>query len=287
LAVAPPPARLTSRELTASAAAPLARPQLFFWLILVAALNGFAGTAMRIVPERGLTYALFELFGISAIVWVALAACLDVLRNAPAEPLRPGDRVVAAGVALAALAPMATASALALTGLGAWMIATARSGSSIRRAGTIALAMTATLLWGRLLLALFSGPMLAADSWLVGTLTGAPQAANLIALPVADGARIAVAPGCSSWQGMSLALLFWVTVNQYFRVPFGWRAAAWCALALAATVAINVLRIAAMVRFPAHIAEIHHGYGWHLAMWSTLVAVAAICLWGARREVFR
>ena len=293
MAAAPPPARLISpaQEPTApaiaAAAAPLSRPRLFFWLVLVAALNGFSGTALRIVPERGLAYAIFELFGISAIVWAALAASLALLRNAPAEPLRRWDWAVAGPVAVAALVPMATASALALTGLGAWMIATAPRGSPIRRAGTIALAMTATLLWGRILLAMFSGPLLAADTWLVGTVTGAPQAANLIALPQADGARIAVAPGCSSWQGMSLALLFWVTVNQYFRVPFGWRAAGWCALALAATVAINVLRIAAMVRFPAHIPEIHHGYGWHIAMWSTLVAVAAICLWGARREVFR
>jgi exosortase/archaeosortase family protein len=295
LAAAPPPARLTpARPVIAPRGvarpvreARLSRPRLFLWLVVLAAANSFAGIAIRIVPEHGLAYALFELFGISAIVWAALAACLALLAQAPAEPPRRGDGWVAGLVALIALVPAATASALALTGLALWMIVSAAPGSPLRRAGTIALAMTATLLWGRLLLGLFSGPMLAADTWLVGWVTGAGSAGNLIPVAAAGGARIAVAPGCSSWQGMSLALLLWVTVNQYFRVPFGWRAASWCALALATTVAINVARIAAMVRFPGHLEEIHHGYGWHLAMWTTLAAVTAICLTGARREVFR
>lgn len=266
------------------AAARLSRTGLFFWLVLLAALNAFAGPALRIVPEHGLAYAVFELFGISAIVWVAFAAALSLLRDGAEEPLRRGDRPVAALVAAVALTPVATASALSLTGLGLWMVLTSPPGSAARRAGVIALAITGTLIWGRLLLALFSGPLLAADGWLVGQLAGAAQTGNVIAL--ADGSgRIAVAPGCSSWQGMSLAFLFWATINQYYRVPLGWRAAGWCLAALAATVAVNVLRIAAMVRFPAHLEEIHHGYGWHVSMWATLVAVVALCCWGARHEI--
>jgi exosortase/archaeosortase family protein len=270
-----------------TAASPgLDRPRLLFWLLLLAALNAFAGTALRIVPEHGLSYALFELFGISAIVWTALAASLALLRDAQPEPLRRADGAAAAAVIMVALLPVSTASAVSLAALGGWMIATAPGGTPIRRAGLIALAMTGPLLWGRVLLALFSGPLLAADTWLVGELTGAAQAGNILALSDGSG-RIGIAPGCSSWQGMSLALLLWMTVNQWFGVPFGRRAVAVCLAALAATIAINVLRLGAMVRFPAHIQEIHHGWGWHLSMWTTLVAVAAICLWGARREAFR
>jgi exosortase/archaeosortase family protein len=271
---------------TTAAAARLDRPRLLFWLVLLAALNAFAGPAVRIVPEHGLTYAIFELFGISAIVWVALAAALALLHGAPPEPLRAGDTALAAGVILVALAPVSTASALSLAALGAWMVATAPAGTAVRRAGLVALAMTGPLVWGRILLALFSGPMLAADTWLVGEVTGAAQTGNILAL--ADGSgRLGIAPGCSSWQGMSLALLLWVVVNQWFEVPFGRRAILVCLAALAATVAINVARIGAMVRFPAYLEEIHHGWGWHLSMWTTLAAVAAICLWGARREAFR
>jgi exosortase/archaeosortase family protein len=270
----------------AAAPAALSRSRLFFWLVLLAALNAFAGIAIRIVPERGLAYALFELFGISAIVWVALAAALALLRSDEegGTPSRR-DLAVAAATIAVALLPVATASAIMLAILAVHMIATAPPGSAIRKAGLIALTMTATLIWGRLALAAFSRPLLGIDSWLVAKLAGAEQAGNMLTFLDGSGG-IAVAPGCSSWQGMSLALLFWVTVNQWFGVPFSRRAASWCVAALAATVAINVLRIAAMVRFPEHLADIHHGYGWHISMWATLIAVGAVCILGARREIF-
>lgn len=266
--------------------AALGRSRLFFWMVILAALNAFAGIAIRIVPERGLTYAIFELFGISAIVWLALIASLALLRQDKDEraPSRL-DLAVAAVTVTVALLPVATASAIMLTGLSIHMILTSPAGSSIRKAGLIALAMTATLVWGRLFLALFSGPLLGADAWLVSRLVGADQAGNTLAFLDGSGG-LAVAPGCSSWQGMSLALLFWVTVNQWFGVKPSRRSLGWLAAALAATVAINVLRIGAMVRFPGHIAEIHHGYGWHISMWATLIAVAALCIYGARREIF-
>jgi hypothetical protein len=52
------------------------------------------------------------------------------------------------------------------------------------------------------------------------------------------------------------------------------------------TIAINVVRIGSMLTFPAHLHELHNGWGLQLFMWMTLIAVAAICLYGARRHVF-
>jgi exosortase/archaeosortase family protein len=260
------------------------RPRTFFWLVLLAALNAFAGPVARIVPEHGFAYAVFELFGISAISWMALAATLALLHQAPSELPHPHDRAIVAAVVGSAVLPIATASSVSLTILSAYMIATDRGGGAVRRAGLIGLAMTGPLLWGRLLLALFSGPLIAIDTWLVAQVTGARHAANILALSDGSG-TIAIAPGCSSWQGMSLALLFWVTINQWFEVPLDRRSIGTLLAALAATVMINVLRIGAMVRFPAHLEDIHTGWGWHVAMWSTLIAVCSICLWGARDEV--
>jgi exosortase/archaeosortase family protein len=271
------------------AAAPPAfgRSALFFWLLLLAALNAFAGVALRMVPEHGLTYALFELFGISAILWTALAAALALLRSdAEAAPIAGRDRLVAAAVVAAALLPVAPASSAALTLLASWMIVRSPAGSPARRAGAVALAISVSLLWGRVFLAVFSRPLLGIDSWLVGQFVGVRAVGNTLAF--ADGSGgIAVAPGCSSWQGMSLALVFWVTVNQWFQVRFGWKPLGWCLLALAATIAVNVVRIGAMVHFPERLGEIHLGYGWHLAMWTSLILVCAICLFGARREILR
>lgn len=273
--------------LAALAPRPLTRSALFGWLVLVATLNAFAGVALRTMPEQGLAYALFELFGISAILWTALAAAVALLLGEKeAAAISASDRLVAAAVVVAALLPFAPASAAALTLLAAWMIYRSPAGSAASRAGAITLAIAVSLLWGRVFLAMFSQPLLGIDSWLVGQLVGVSAVGNTLAFASGNGG-IVVAPGCSSWQGMSLALVFWVTVNQWFRVPFGWKPLAWCLLALAATIAVNIVRIGAMVYFPAQLDEIHHGYGWHLAMWSSLILVCAICLYGARREIFR
>lgn len=270
----------------AATAARLSRNGLFFGLVLLAALNAFAGIAIGTVGEHGLAYALFELFGISAIVWTALAAALALLAgDGHGAPPSRADYAVAIPVLLVALSPVATASSVMLTLLAGWMIATSPAAATARKAGIIILAMTGSLIWGRLLLALFSRPLLGADTWLVGRLTGADQAGNTLAFLDGSGG-IAVAPGCSSWQGMSLALLLWVTIGQWFGVRLGLRWLGWCLAALAATVAINVLRIAAMIRFPFYLDEIHHGYGWHVSMWATLVAVTVLCVFGARREIF-
>lgn len=263
------------------------RAQLFFGLFLVASLNAFVGIAIHTIERVGVGQAAAGLFGISAILWVALAAGLAILgEDKEPEARHRGDMVLAAAVLAAALLPAATASGVALTAASLWAIGTSPAGSLLRRAGIIFLAVTGALLWGRLALAAFSRPLLDLDALFVGQLLGVGNQGNM--LWSADGAtRLVVAPGCSSMQGMSLALVFWATVNQFFRVPFGWRAAGYCLAALAATVGINVLRIGAMLRWPDHLEALHHGWGFQLSMWVTLILVVAICLLGARREVFQ
>ncbi|HVQ07090.1 MAG TPA: hypothetical protein VMS43_01510 [Allosphingosinicella sp.] len=262
------------------------RAQLFYGLFLIATLNGFVGLAARSIEGAGWAAAAFDLFGISAILWAALAAGLKILgEDDGTAPLRRGDVAIALVLLLAALLPIPPASAVALTAASLWAALTAAPGSPLRRAAIVFLAITGAILWGRLLLAGLSRPLLDIDAVFVAGTLGVEHQGNMIWS--ADGAnRIIVAPGCSSMQGMSLAIVFWATVNQLFRVGFGWKALSYCLAALAATVAINVLRMGAMLRWPEHQAEIHHGWGMHVAMWTTLAAVVAICLFGARREAF-
>jgi exosortase/archaeosortase family protein len=271
---------------TAPHASALTRAQLFYGLFLLATLNGFVGIAVRTIEGVGWAAAAFDLFGISAILWVALAAGLKILGEdeGSAAPRR-GDFVLAAALLFAALLPVAPASTAALTLAAFWAALTAAPGSPLRRAAIVFLAMTGAMLWGRLVLAGFSRPLLDLDAIFVAGTLGAEHQGNMIWS--ADGAmRLIVAPGCSSMQGLSLAIVFWATVNQYFRVPFGWKAVGYGLAAVAATVAVNVLRIGAMLRWPEHQQAIHHGWGMHIAMWTTLALVVAICLFGARREVF-
>lgn len=262
------------------------RHQLFFGLFLVATLNGFVGHFVRASEERGWLWAVGNLFGVSAILWMALAAGLSILfQQQLHEPLRRGDLPLAFGLVLVALFPAPTASSAALAVASLWAVFTSPPGAPLRRAGIVFLAITGALLWGRLFLALFSGPLLEADAIFVALLVGADHAGNMLWYGrVSDG--VVVAPGCSSMQGMSLALVFWATVNEFFEVRFDVKAAAYCLAALAATIAVNVLRIGAMLRWPEHLDGIHHGWGYQLSMWVTLILVVGICLRGARHEIF-
>lgn len=272
---------------TAPRAPAISRAQLFYGLFLIATLNGFVGMAVRTIEGVGWAAAAWDLFGISAILWVALAAGLKILgEDDGSAPPGRGDLVVAGAVSLAALLPVPPASSLALTLAALWAALTAAPGAPLRRAAIVFLAMTGAILWGRLLLAGLSRPLLDIDAIFVAGTLGVEHQGNMIWS--ADGAnRLIVAPGCSSMQGISLAIVFWATVNQYFKVPFGWKAVGYALAAVAATVAVNVLRIGAMLRWPEHLAAIHHGWGMHIAMWISLVLVVGICLYGARREVFR
>jgi exosortase/archaeosortase family protein len=265
----------------------ISRAQLFFGCVLLAALNAFAGVAVTTLAEHGLEYALIELFGISAIIWLALGAALDLLwrDRAQAFPDR-GDWAAAAVTTLVALLPSAAASGVGLTLLALLMILTSPAESPVRRAALILLSITVSLVWGRVFLSLFSDPLLDIDSWLVGRLAGTGQTGNIIAFAGRPG-EVVIAPGCSSFQSIALALVFWTALNQWLGIGASARSLLWYGLAVAATVAINVLRIGAMVHFPARLEAIHHGYGWHISMWATLAAVCGLCLFGARDAIFR
>lgn len=263
------------------------RAELFLALFLIATLNAFAEPALRQIEAAGPVRAALDLFGISAILWVALAAGLRILADdSGGAPWRRGDGPVGAMVLAAAAIPVPVASGLALTLAALWAIATTGPATPLRRSAIIFLAVTGTLVWGRLLLALFGRPLLDLDALFVSALLGAERAGNMIWSQEA-AMRVIVAPGCSSLQGISLAVVFWATVNQTFAVPFDRRAIGYGLAALAATILVNVVRIAGLLHYPEHFASIHAGRVASLLMWLTLLLVAGICLFGARREIFR
>jgi exosortase/archaeosortase family protein len=265
----------------------LCRQILFFWLFVAAALNSVIALASFPAAGESWLRAGFGLFGISAILWVAILAGGKLLLDAEQQdqPTR-GDWAMAAGAAAAFLIPTTSASSAMMTALALYAIATSGRGSAMRRAGIIFLAISGATLWGRLMLGFFAHPLLDMDGLLVATLTGLRAAGNVVGFRNGAGS-IAIAAGCSSFQGISLALVFWATLNQWFSVPVAFRSLIWAAAAVVATIAVNVLRIGALVYFPGHFEMIHTGIGWHVASWTTLLFVVSICLYGARDAIRR
>ena len=263
----------------------LTRERLFFWVFLTIAANSLSGLAIRLSLDHGPTQALAQLFGFSAIIWVALAAAFAILREGGVQEASRTDWSVALFAFGVSLLPAANASAVAMSVVALYAIRSGGACSPLRRAGIIFLSISASLIWGRLLLAIFSRSLLFVDAFFVTTFTGASQIGNRIAFVGAPGGFV-VAPGCSSLQGMSLAIVFWATVNQYYRVPTSLQSLKYCGLALLAAFVINILRLGSLAHFPAHFDAIHTGWGWHLASWITLLAIVACVMFGARRDVF-
>ena len=272
-----------NRTLAASAA--INRPVLFFWLFLLAAGNKLIGVAITTVAQNGLARAAFDLFGISLILWVAVAAGLALVRRAAVEPIRPRDLPIATVVVAAAILPVPGLSAVVLTLLAAYTTVTSKADSELRRGALVFLSTTSSMIWGATFLEMFSGPLLGADAYIVGQIAGAAQTGNQLSFVDGSGTFVIV-PGCSSFHSMSLALIFWVTVNQWFRVPFDRKAVLWGLAAIAATMAVNAARLTLIAWFPAHFELIHSGWGVPVIGWTTLFLIVTIVLYGARREVF-
>lgn len=257
------------------------RPRWFALAFAALALNGAVKLAAATIAGEGWLAASLNLFGISAILWLAGAAGLAILWRAPAAgALGRHDRILLAGAAAALLSPFPAASAAALTGLGLWASATSAPGAPLRRAALIFVAITTSLLWGRLLLAFASGPLLAGEGRVAGWLAGTGGTGNVVGF--ADGTVFVVAPGCSSLQGVSLAMVFWVTVTQYFAVPLTQRAWWTLAGAVAVAVAVNWLRLAAIARYPALFDSLHIGLGATAFGWLALGGIVAVVWTGLR-----
>lgn len=263
----------------------VSRERLFFWLSLIASLNALAGLVIRSTTQDGLAHSIFNLFGVSAIVYLAILAALLILREATGTPIKPSDTTVAALVLGTAILPMANASSVALTLLAIYALTTSAHHTPLSRAGVILLSVTMTLIWGRFFLAMFSRSLLSVDAFFITTFAGAEQVGNRVMFIDQSYGSFVIAPGCSSLQGMSLAFVLWATTMQWYQVPFGLRSSLYCLGAVLATLAINVARLSAIAHFPEHFEELHTGIGWHAASWLTLVAIVAIVAFGARREI--
>lgn len=256
-----------------------ARSELFAGLALVGLANGLTGPALASIRESGALSAVFSTFGISAIVWCAIAVAISSLLRAPAQPIRWLDLAVAAAAMICFLAPPVKLSWVGLTGLATYILCTSPSRSHMHRAGWIVFAITVPMFWvGISFIALH--PILSLEAALAGWVADATYVGNVVHF--SDGwGYLLVEPGCSSLKNISLAVLCWMLFVQSFSRPSALKSIGWCLLACAATVLINILRLSVLAVQGARFDELHEPTGM-IAGWITLVAVVGICWLGTR-----
>jgi uncharacterized membrane protein YuzA (DUF378 family) len=264
--------------------APVNRNEFFAGLCIVAFANG---VLVRIV--EGLTGPdwlafLFNTLDISVILWAALVAGIFFLVRSPAVPMRSFDVVAGSLVAVACLIPVAPLSWIALAGLAGYLALTSPDHSMARRGGWILATMTVPMFWSRIVFALFSNSILGMDAALVGWLIGTDRTGN--AVEFADGSGyLWIAPACSSFANVSIAVLCSVLFAQLKQIGWSVRQMAWAAMACTAVIIINAIRLGLIGMYSEHFDLLHGPIGATTANWLSLAAIVGICTLGIRIHV--
>lgn len=259
----------------------LRRNQLYFLLLLLGLVNTAFQSGMAFYLQYGPAAAFMELFGISAVAWVSLAAAGALLAQSDDDSLAdPVDLVFAAATIFACLLPFRSAAAVATTLVALRAMLVAPPGTALFRTGAISLSIAGALFWGRLLLNASGTALLELDVALAGTLSGLKTDGNMLFYATSDpefvGKGFIVAQACSSLHGLSIALLAWVLVTQFYGLPANRRTIGFGLLGVLGTIAVNVARLSAMSYFPRHFDWLHDGAGASIAG-----AIAMIVVMGA------
>jgi exosortase/archaeosortase family protein len=268
----------------------MSRDRFFCCLLILAAANGLAGPVVDSVVADW-PKALLGTFGVSALVPIACFSASRLLyRSKLGEVTSIPDAIIGLVVLLLTVFPAAKFSWLALSVLSLYMLCVAPARSSRRRGALIALAVTGPTLWGPALMEVFGPAILKADAILVSTLIGTDRVGNIFWGTIGnDGSptHFAIAPGCSSLRGISVAILAWVTISNTFGLAWSARHVTWCFLAAVSVLAVNVSRLSFIGLFPAYYPAIHGSPGSDIAAWLSLTLIVAISLLGVGREALR
>jgi len=264
---------------------PVCRDEYFAGIALLCCLNGLGARAIASVQQLGWGEALFLTFNVSAIVWVAwILGIVLILRDRSSGPIRPLDLVIGSVLLVPIALPVGGLSWLALTLLATYILLTTSEQTACRRGALILLAVTVPMLWSQLLLKYFGDSILKIDAMLVGGLLGTARIGNIVRFADNSGSLV-ILPYCSSLANVSLALLAWVTANQWFDHRWAPRDWQWLVLVVSSVVAVNVTRMSLMGLSEAHYRAIHSSWGYDVVNALTLCVIAAFCFLGVKREL--
>jgi exosortase/archaeosortase family protein len=257
------------------------RAELFASLVLVGFANGITGQVVTAIQDSGVISAALNTFGVSVIVWCAVALAISSFWRDSVQPINRTDLAVAAAAVACFLAPQTKLSWIGLTGLAIYMLCTSQPHGPLHRGSWIMLAMTIPMCWVGVVLTVLPS-ILDVEAMLASWLAGTSRVGNVIHF--ADGwGYLLVEPGCSSLKNISLAVLCWMLFAQSLDRRWSIRCVGWCLLACAAVIVINTLRLGILALQGERFDQLH-GTAGEVAGWITFGAVVGICWLGARHE---
>ena len=235
------------------------RHDFFAILFIVGCANGILGRLVQSFQFSDWEGALAGA-DINVIILLACFAGISLVCAKSSEGVQPHDLVVGLVFLILVALPIFPLSWVAVTVLSLYILVFANNDRERVRGAMILLAMTAPMLWSRLLFQIFAKFILDIDASLVSLLLGTQRTGNMVGFLDGSGYMI-VLPACSSLANMSLALLCWVTITQWVGHRWTAKDVFWAGLACASVIAVNVTRISLMGLSHRHYELIHSSWG--------------------------
>ena len=261
----------------------ISRPEIVSGVFLFAFLNGMSESVFRSVSVSGFWDAFAGTFGISILVFACVVLVLQNLGEVSDDQALPQDVwFLLIPVFLSAL-PHPAFSWFAITLLAWFERRRSILGTARCRASVLMFGLTIPMFWGKILFGLFSSWILKGDALLVSLVTRSANVGNVVALPHQDG-FLWVAPACSSFSNISLAMLCWLMFTEYAGRPRSIEDYVTCFFACLNVVLVNVARISLIALRPDLYPQLHGPLGATAASWLTAITVLATCMYGVKRE---
>lgn len=264
----------------------IGRAQLFAAIFVCAALNGLYVQIAGSIASEGWQRALLTLFSVSAIIWIALFAIIQLSGDGRAEPLRRHDSWILACGIVACFLPTGWEPRLYLLVASIYLWRTSPPGSAAHRVAVIAASLSAPLIWGRLAVHFLAPELLAMDAALVGALSGHEVYGNTVAFApsalASAGKRMVILPACSSFTNLSLSAVMLAVISQVMNFDVRWKLLLVALAMAAAAILVNVVRLTAIAQFPEHFDYLHHGGGAVLFGYAALVAMGVVAFAAVR-----
>lgn len=260
----------------------IARGESFAALLVVSLANGLANRVKSSI-EDGLGEAALRLFGINAVLWFALYVIVRLgLEARTDERLHRFDGLIGLGVLAAALLPLPLVGTVAAIAAAGWLFVTSAGGTPTHRMALVGLAMSGPLLWGPVTMRLFAPEVVQLEAALIGGLTGLQTVSNVLSSP--DGHSVFVIySACSSLLNVSLAILLLVALTQRLNIRLSPRFIPTALFAVAATILVNIVRLACIGFMPQHYTFIHEGAGSMMFGLASLLLMGSVVVLGVSR----
>lgn len=260
----------------------LSRAECLTALFLLTIANALLPNMLHGLLTKNLLYTVVSLFEISVIVWAAIFIAAQLALEEQRGEISVFEKVASVTIVAASMLPIGPISWILVTLMALYLIVRELGQSAIRRAAWIFLALAFPMFWSKRLFNIMAEYFLSLDAILVSSITHTQRISNLVKMPEGDG-FLEIAPRCSSMANVSLAVLCWVLFTQTRRTV--WRPAniLWCSAACLIVVTINVTRISLIGFFPSYYDLLHGDVGSMVTNWLTVIAVFAVCNYGARR----